>query len=579
MHYNHRFCILFIVLVVLGIYYPLIYAPYNSVDDLTMIMGLLNTDSIDFRQLFVPKSGYYYRPLLFVSFWFDKQWWGLEQSFMHLGNVFLHLANAILVYFFAFRVFALLGFVSSLAAMSASLLFALHPINIEAVAWISGRSDVLAGFFVLVSLLSFLSSLKGLNPLWSFSAAVSLFLACLVKETAVFALPGMIILLFSREITEIRRGAIADKSLFKHLTSGGILLAGGVGYLVFRTIALAGGDSGIRHAVTSVAGNTVGLSNILVLLKVLGFYLKKVFVPWPLNFGIIQVSDLYAILGCFLLGISFYLLIRRTLVSSMFLVGIIIGSSALLVAFGKMAWTPLAERYMYLTTIFFSTGMIALLLKIVANRKLPLSPGVILISAVLAVFGWSSFTRVLMWQDNYLLFADTVRKSPRFVPARNELASALLSKGRRDEAFEIIRNLDPPSGIRNWEVADLNKAKVLLSEDRPDDASLLLGKIANTPGNHQREALLLLINLADKELVAAKDEVQATSAKKEMLGLIGIYKRIISSPFDHYRIGQLYLALEMRKDAQHYFENAANSAPIGSHYREPARKLSEKLKQ
>lgn len=576
MQCNHRTSVLLILLVVLASYYPLIFAPYNSVDDIKMVTGLLNSDALDVSKLFLPGTGYYYRPILFVSFWFDKQLWGLEQSFMHLGNVFLHLANALLLYAFAFRIFALLGYVSSLAALSVSLLFALHPINVESVAWISGRTDVLAGTFLLLTLIFFLSALKHMNPLWALPAAALLILACLVKESALFALPGMIFMASAREIAEYRRKSDLQHPLFRHLAACFILFTGGLGYLVLRAIALAGGDSGIGHAVKNITGHEAGWSSLRVLLKVSGFYLKKLIIPWPLNFGIVQVSDFYVILGVLLVGLSGFLLVRRTLVCSQFIAGIFLGSSALLVPLGKMAWTPLAERYMYLPSMFFVTGMVALWLRMAFSRKHTVN--VIVIAVVLAIFGWTSVARVYLWQDNSFLFRDTIKKSPQFVPARNELANALLIQGRREEAFGIIRNLEPPPGLQSWEIADINKAKVYLSEKRLVEAKRILRRIAERPGNYQREALMLLINVVDKELVDAQEGEQSQSAGKEMLNLISIYEKICATPFDNYRIGQLYLALKKNDLAKLHFEKAAVSAPIGTYYREPAIKLSKTLK-
>ncbi|GAM11520.1 transmembrane and TPR repeat-containing protein 3 [Geobacter sp. OR-1] len=145
-----RYQIMLLIIVVLGAYYPSLSAPLNSVDDPGMYSYLLNTDNFSLRSLFFPgRSGGYYRPLLVLSFLFDKYVWGLELSFMHLGNILVHLCNAILVYFITHKASTLIGRQATYFPLTAAILFAVHPIGTESVCWISGRTDLLAGVFSL----------------------------------------------------------------------------------------------------------------------------------------------------------------------------------------------------------------------------------------------------------------------------------------------------------------------------------------------------------------------------------------------------------------------------------------------
>ena len=86
MQLSNRFKVLFILFVVLGVYYPVIFAGTNSIDDHRMIMQLEELERVDWKGLFLPSGGYYYRPLLMLSFIADKFLWGLTPSFMHLEN-------------------------------------------------------------------------------------------------------------------------------------------------------------------------------------------------------------------------------------------------------------------------------------------------------------------------------------------------------------------------------------------------------------------------------------------------------------------------------------------------------------
>jgi hypothetical protein len=86
----------------------------------------------------------YLRPLVTLTFWTDHLLWGLRPAGYHLTNLFLHIFSTLLTYAIARR---LLG--AGIEAVAAALLFAVHPCHGEAILWVSGRTDLLAGFLVL----------------------------------------------------------------------------------------------------------------------------------------------------------------------------------------------------------------------------------------------------------------------------------------------------------------------------------------------------------------------------------------------------------------------------------------------
>jgi tetratricopeptide (TPR) repeat protein len=125
-------------------------------------------------------AGAYYRPLLTLSLALDSWFGGASPLAYHLTNVLLHALAACLV----LRLLLRLGYERG-PALFASLLFALHPVLSQAVAWIPGRNDSLAAVFVLSSFLNYLGS--GFRA-WAAHVAF-LFLALLTKESAVALVP------------------------------------------------------------------------------------------------------------------------------------------------------------------------------------------------------------------------------------------------------------------------------------------------------------------------------------------------------------------------------------------------------
>ncbi len=133
------------------------------------------------------RSGFY-RPVTTLSFVADHSIWGLNPAGYHLSNVLLHSVASALVFFLGYAILE-----SVLGAVFVSLLFALHPVHTESVAWISGRTDILAAIFFLSALLAFIRSQKVVEPLRReyrghlfYSLCVVLFaLALLSKEVAI----------------------------------------------------------------------------------------------------------------------------------------------------------------------------------------------------------------------------------------------------------------------------------------------------------------------------------------------------------------------------------------------------------
>lgn len=104
----------------------------------------------------------HYVPLTWLSFALDHELWGLRPTGYHLTNVLLHAVNAALVYALAAR---LLGWATAwtdgarrLGAVAAALVWALHPLRVEAVSWVTGRRDLLSGFFFFLTLTAYLQA-------------------------------------------------------------------------------------------------------------------------------------------------------------------------------------------------------------------------------------------------------------------------------------------------------------------------------------------------------------------------------------------------------------------------------------
>ena len=155
---NNRICLTFVLLATFIVLLPNLDNGWVNWDDhkyvlenpLIRSLAVENIAAIFTQREFMGN----YHPLTLLSLAVDFSLFGLDARGYHATNLLLHLANTALV----FWLFTLLGLRSAAAALVA-LLFGVHPMHLESVAWISARKDVLYGLFFLSGLIAYLNFL------------------------------------------------------------------------------------------------------------------------------------------------------------------------------------------------------------------------------------------------------------------------------------------------------------------------------------------------------------------------------------------------------------------------------------
>jgi hypothetical protein len=130
-----------------------------------------------------------WHPLTWISLILDYKLFGIKAGGYHLTNVFIHLVNAILL-------FLLLKWITKETAKSAlvALLFAVHPLNVESVAWVAERKNVLSTFFWILTMLSYVWYVK--QPNWKRYLPVFFSFALgLMSKPMLVTLPFVLLLL------------------------------------------------------------------------------------------------------------------------------------------------------------------------------------------------------------------------------------------------------------------------------------------------------------------------------------------------------------------------------------------------
>jgi len=340
--------ILFIFFVVLGLYYPSIFSQFNSIDDSHIISYLEDTD---FRLLdiLLPGGSHYYRPVLWLTYFFDKYAWGLEPSFMHLENIIIHAVNAVLVYVLAVRIADSDEQRLELPFLAA-LLFAAHPINTEAVCWVAGRTDPLATAFILAASCYLAGSDRWEALTRPYVAAAFIFTGCLVKELAFFFFPiACLVALWQYRSQLVRKGTPAALPELLRPVLPFVFFP--LAYLYLRQSALPTTDASVSIL---VAKKITFIETATTAFRAFGFYVKKLFIPLPLNFAIVSYNENYVWLGMAVVVLLCWMLWLRRIYCYLLGAALFLILPAVIVAVRPIAWTPIAERYLYAPSAFFS---------------------------------------------------------------------------------------------------------------------------------------------------------------------------------------------------------------------------------
>jgi len=512
--------------VVLTVFYPSLFAEISLVDDLQAITAVFNDDNMSLHSIFFPRSagGGYYRPFIGVSYWIDKEWFGLEGRLMHFELVIAHLLNGLLVFACMKKLSVLcLKQPGGLLPIIAGLLFATHPLTTESVNWISGRTDVMMANFLLFSFLLLLQYKQTSRRVWFWLSAITATGGLLAKEAA-FGYLLTLPLLFTIPFNDARMFGANTKTsksnviwfsvfyisaflvaLFLDLFWLVLVMAITCGFVILRQSKSTNSSLMKYKLLTAIAsfgfvvlsffvvrrlafstdvdkiGNTIKLMfadinyTISLFLGAVGFYVKKFLVPIPLNFFIIEVDPLYDFVGILVLFVVIVLLVRKNVADILVLIGFCLLLPALPFAFGTIAWTAYAERYIYLSSAFWVMAICLYAARWYGGNPTRLRSFVpLILLSLLVVEAGITFRRNIVWQKNVTLLEDTVNQNPRNRMLRDIYMAALLDAGDIENAmtqYRIALKL-PPSLYKNRydDRADLLIGQQLQKEQRFDEA-------------------------------------------------------------------------------------------------------------
>jgi protein O-mannosyl-transferase len=250
-----------LILATWTVYLPAIRNGFVWDDKLHLIDNIVLQENGLFRVWFTADYINYW-PLTWTSYWLEYQWWGLDPAGYHVTNILLHTLSAI----FVWRVLKQLQIP---AAWFAALVFAIHPVNVESVAWIAQRKNVLCLFFYLAAIHSYLKFDEQGSP-GRYIRSLMCFLLAMLSKGAAAALPVVLLLcLWWRRNSLCRRDVLRTLPFF---ALSGVMSLVEIWFQYVRSIA----DEVVRE--DSLLSRVTGAGWIV------WFYLSKSILPLNLSF-------------------------------------------------------------------------------------------------------------------------------------------------------------------------------------------------------------------------------------------------------------------------------------------------------
>lgn len=395
---------------------------------------------------FDPKVLPQYYPLVHTTFWAEYHLWQLHPFGYHLVNVVLHAFNAILL-------LLVLHSLRVPGAWLAAALFALHPVHVESVAWITERKNVLSGFFYLASALAYfrfanvtgdladtsassdmhpLTSGKSRRPWGYYVLSLFLFLCALLSKTVTCSLPAAILLVLWWKRGRICRSDIL--TLLPYFVVGALFGLTTVWLEKYRV-----GAYGQEWTLSF-------LDRCLVAGRALWFYAGKLVWPheltfiyprWHIDAGVMwqYIFPAAALAVIFTLWLLRQRLGKGPLVAVLFFAGTLVPALGFFDVY-PMRFSFVADHFQYLASI----GLIGLAAAAVTAFFERFGPwqktsGFVACMAVLSVFGALVWRQSTIYLDAETLYRDTISKNPHAWLAHYNLGVLLVNSGRSDEVM------------------------------------------------------------------------------------------------------------------------------------------------
>ena len=405
-----------------------------------------------------------YYPLVHTTFWLEYRLWQLNPYGYHFTNVVLHAASVLLLW-------RVLRKLEVQGAWLAAGVFALHPVHVESVAWITERKNVLSAVFYLAALLSYLKFYGAQSNRESVSGAKVFYVLCLVL---------FVCALLSKTITASLPAAILLIMWWKHgrILRRDVLLVLPMFLIAIPFCMLTAHLEEHQVGATGDEWNIPFVERCLIAGRVTWFYLGKLCLPrhltffyprWEINAGSVWPYLYPLAMLCLVVFMWFrrHAWGRGPLVALLFFLGTLFPAMGFFNIY-PMRYSFVADHFQYLASlgplVLFAAVVTTFTIKLGWSRTLRISLAAIL----LLTLGYLCFRQSSVYANVFTLWNDTIRKNPLAWMAYNNLGREWFRRGDLVQAQNNFEQaiLIKPDHIR----ARFNLARAFSDSGKLDQA-------------------------------------------------------------------------------------------------------------
>jgi protein O-mannosyl-transferase len=449
------FVVLMLIILILGVYWPVQNYGFIGFDDSTYItedshiQSGITVDGI--RWAFSTKYFGLWNPLTWLSLMVDYQLFRFNAGGYHWTNVIIHVLNTILL-FFLFR--NLTGAIWRSAIIAG--LFAIHPINVESVVWIAERKNVLSTFFWMLTMLFYVRYVK--KPDWKRYLPVFVSLALgLMSKPMLVTMPFVLLLLDYWPLNRTAVNTLSETEIQVILKTRkekpSFLILEKVPLFILSAVSICIMFYSPQSDYSTQFERTINPDLIQQINNVIfsyGMYLEKLF--WPMD---LYLPYLYLNIPLWQIFLSTIILIIITIIVCIYYkkypylpVGWFwyLGTLVPVIGIIQIGEHTMADRYAYVTFI----GLFLIIVwgaEQISSKKEFLKKTCIFLSVlIIALLTIATYNQVKLWTNTIALFENTLKKDPNNYAVYALIGQELANNGENEKAlyyYDMALKLNP----------------------------------------------------------------------------------------------------------------------------------------
>ena len=407
---------LILSILIVVVYIKLFSAHFISWDDGDVLLNNKDVHDFNVNAFF---TNYYvgnYAPIAMIGFAIDWLIFNGNAAGHHAMSLLFHIINGVLVYYLTSLILK-----DKLKALLCAIIFCFHPLQVETVAWVSAKNNIVYSVFFLLGLIQYSKFILEGNKK-QYAYALLFFVLSVLSKPSAICFPLVLILLDY---------LLKTKSDFKSIIINKIPFIIVAAILGLATIYTRTEDKFINQNHAYAIHERIGYAGYAILQYIYKFFIPmdlSVIYPYPQN-KTVSIIIGYVMIALLIFGI--YKLYKSSSKIIFFGLLFFIVNLLLVLQFIPFGEVLTADRYMYLPIIGISIALLSIIPLKESQLKIV---GILLI----LVFGSLTFMRASVWKNSISLYSDIIKKYPHSFVALNSLGAEYMLNKNYDMSLRYL---------------------------------------------------------------------------------------------------------------------------------------------